>query len=127
MRGLNSVTLGGNLARDAELYVTNSGTSVLNFTICVNGSRRAEDGSWEDAPYFFDCVMFGNRAQAIARYMGKGTYVALTGEMRQNRWETKDGERRSKVEVAVSEIHFDRRATDRQETEEYVYEEDVPF
>lgn len=126
MRGLNSVTLGGNLARDAELRATQT-SAVLSFTVCVNSSQKEGDG-YVDVPNFVDCVIYGARGESLARYLTKGTYVALTGRIAQRKWETKDGQRRSKLEVIVSEIHFESRSTQNyQRPEEDVYSEDVPF
>lgn len=126
MRGLNSVTLGGNLARDAELRATQT-SAVLSFTVCVNSSQKEGDG-YVDVPNFVDCVIYGARGESLARYLTKGTYVALIGRISQRKWETKDGQRRSKLEVIVSEIHFESRSTQTyQRPEEDVYSEDVPF
>ena len=55
--------------------------------------------------YFVDCTMFGNRAEAIARYLTKGSKVAVEGKLRYSSWE-RDGQRRSKLEVVVDEIEF---------------------
>ena len=123
MRGLNSVTLGGNLARDAELRATQT-SAVLSFTVCVNSSQKDGDG-YVGVPNFIDCVIYGARGESLARYLEKGTYVALTGRISQRRWETKDGQKRSKLEVIVSEIHFEtRRGADARDD---LYPEDCPF
>lgn len=127
MRGLNSVTLGGNLAQDSQLKVTQSGSPVLSFTVCVNSTKRVGD-EYEDEPNFVDCVIYGHRAESVARYLTKGTYAALTGRIHQSRWQTRDGQGRSKLEVIVSEIHFESRSTQTyQQPDEDVYSEDVPF
>lgn len=126
MRGLNSVTIGGNLAQDSQLKATQT-SAVLTFTVCVNSSQKEGDG-YVDVPNFVDCVVYGGRAEPLARYLTKGTYVALTGRLSQRKWETKDGQRRSRLEVIVSEIHFESRSAQTyQRPEEDVYSEDVPF
>lgn len=125
MRGLNSVTLGGNLARDSELRATQT-SAVLSFTICVNSSQREGDG-YVDVPNFVDCVIYGARGESLARYLTKGTYVALTGRISQRKWETKDGQRRSKLEVIVSEIHFETRRSASDDARDELYPDDCPF
>lgn len=125
MRGLNSVTLGGNLARDAELRATQT-SAVLSFTVCVNSSQKEGDG-YVDVPNFVDCVIYGARGESLARYLTKGVYVALTGRIAQRRWETKDGQRRSKLEVIVSEIHFETRRGASEDARDDVYPDDCPF
>lgn len=125
MRGLNSVTLGGNLARDAELRATQT-SAVLSFTVCVNSSQRDGDG-YVDVPNFIDCVIYGARGESLARYLEKGVYVALTGRVSQRRWETKDGQKRSKLEVVVSEIHFETRRGASDDARDDLYPDDCPF
>lgn len=94
---INHVVLVGNLTRDAELRYLNSGTSVMNFSIAVNRSRKQGD-QWVDEPSFFDVELFGRQAEAIQRFMVKGKQVGVQGELRQDRWE-QDGQNRSKVKV----------------------------
>ena len=96
----------GNLTRDPELRATQSGTQVLHLGVAVNDRRRnPQTGNWEDYPNFIDCVMFGTRAEAIQRYLSKGTKVAIEGRLRYSSWE-RDGQKRSKIEVVIDEIEF---------------------
>ena len=104
---INRVVISGNLTRDPELRSTAGGMSVLNLGVAVNDRRKnAQTGEWEDYPNFIDCVMFGSRADAVARYLSKGTKVAIEGKLRYRSWENQQGEKRSKVEVAVDDIEF---------------------
>lgn len=139
MQGLNTVSIGGNLCRDAELRATASGMAVLTFSVAVNESRKNQQtGQWEDYPNYVDCTMFGSRAESISRYLTNGTYVALTGRLHQNRWQNKDGQNRSKLEVTVDNIHFESRRLDgddydqqqaeaQGDYEAQMYDEDIPF
>lgn len=103
---INRVFVTGNLTRDAELRDTQGGTSYLRMGVAVNDRRKnPQTGQWEDVPNFVDCVMFGSRAEAIARYLTKGTKVAVDGSLRYSSWE-RDGQRRSKLEVAVRDVEF---------------------
>ena len=96
----------GNLTRDPELRATQGGTQVLHLGVAVNDRRRnPQTGNWEDYPNFIDCVMFGTRAEAIQRYLSKGTKVAIEGRLRYSSWE-RDGQKRSKIEVVIDEIEF---------------------
>lgn len=134
MQGLNTVSIGGNLCRDAELRATASGMAVLTFSVAVNESRKNQQtGEYEDYPNYVDCTMFGRRAESVSRYLTKGTYVALTGRLHQNRWQNKDGQNRSKMEVAVDNIHFESRGEQsgvnpqQEEPPADMYDEDIPF
>lgn len=103
---INRVFVTGNLTSDAELRDTQGGTSYLRMGVAVNDRRKnPQTGEWEDVPNFVDCVMFGTRAEAIARYLTKGTKVAVDGSLRYSSWE-RDGQRRSKLEVAVRDVEF---------------------
>ena len=103
---INRVNISGNLTRDPELRATASGTQVLSFGVAVNDRRRnPQSGEWEDYPNFVDCTMFGTRAEAVSRYLQKGSKVAIEGKLRYSSWE-RDGQRRSKLEVIVDEIEF---------------------
>ena len=108
---INRVNISGNLTRDAELRATPGGTQVLGFGVAVNERRKnPQTGEWEDYPNFVDCTMFGARAEALSRYLTKGSKVAIEGKLRYSSWEG-DGQRRSKLEVIVDEIEFMSRAT----------------
>ena len=104
---INRVNISGNLTRDPELRATGSGMQILRFGVAVNDrARNQQTGEWEDRPNFVDCVVFGNRADALSRLLSKGSKVAIEGKLRYSSWETQDGQRRSKLEVVVDEVEF---------------------
>lgn len=103
--GVNSVSISGNLTRDPELRSTRGGTQALSLGVAV--SERVRDpatGEWADRPSYVDCVVFGNRAAALARILRKGAKVALHGRLRQDRWTDADGRARSRIEVVADEV-----------------------
>jgi single-strand DNA-binding protein len=103
---INRVNISGNLTRDPDLRSTSNGTQVLTLGVAVNDRRRnPSTGEWEDYPNYVDCVVFGARADALSRYLTKGTKVAIEGKLRYSSWE-RDGQKRSKLEVIVDEIEF---------------------
>jgi single-strand DNA-binding protein len=104
MADLNSVVLVGRLTRDAELKYSNAGVALTNLSVAVN-SRAKRDDTWQDEAHFFDAVLIGRRAEALAQYLVKGKQVAIQGELRQNRWE-QEGQRRSRVEIFVRDIQL---------------------
>jgi len=104
---INRVNISGNLTRDPEMRQTAGGTQILQFGVAVNDRRRnPQTGEWEDTPNFVDCVVFGARAEPLSRFLSKGTKVAIEGKLRYSSWETKDGQRRSKLEVVVDDLEF---------------------
>ena len=103
---INNVNISGNLTRDAEKRTAKNGTPVLAFSVAVNERRHNQNGEWDTYTNFFDCTMFGKRADALAQYLTKGTKVSIEGHLHYSSWETKDGGRRSKVGIIADEIEF---------------------
>lgn len=99
---MNTVQLIGNLTRDCELKHTQSGTAICNMSIAVNEKRKVGE-SWEDHAHFFDLVLWGRRAEALAQYLTRGKKIGVAGKLQQDRWE-QDGKTRSRVKVLVNEI-----------------------
>jgi len=140
---LNSVALVGRLTRDAELKYTNSGLQICRLSI-ANNYRRKQNDQWIEETNFFDCFMMGRRAEAIHKYLTKGTQIAIDGSLRFSKWES-DGQTRSKVEVMINDIQLlggtrggygdggsgggDRYESDRgsNDTPASDFEDDVPF
>ena len=110
---INHVSLSGNLTKDPEIRSTQSGTEILAFSIAVNDRRRnSQTGDWEDYANYVDCILFGNRAEWLSRELGKGKKVFIDGKLRYSSWE-RDGQRRSKIEVVVDDIDFERHSRDK--------------
>jgi len=101
---INHVVLVGRLTRDAELKYTNSGLQICSFSI-ANNYRKKQGDNWVEEANFFNCFMMGRRAEALHRYLTKGTQVGIEGALRFSKWES-DGQPRSKVEVMVNEIQL---------------------
>ena len=101
---LNQVMLVGRLTRDAELRFTNSGYPVANFSL-ANTQRRKRGDEWTEEGHFFDCEMFGRRAESLSRYLMKGKQLAVQGQLRQDRWE-QEGRTRSRVVISVNNIQL---------------------
>ena len=137
--GINRVELVGNLTRDPELKATNGGSAILSFGIAVNDRRKNnQTGEWEDVPNFFDCAMFGKRADSVSKYLHKGLKVAIAGKLHYSSWE-KDGQKHSKVSVTVDDIELMQQAQQQggngggyqpsayQPSAQPYYDDDCPF
>lgn len=127
---INKVFITGNLARDSELRTTATGMSVLGFSVAVNDrAKDASTGEWKDRASFVDCTVFGRRADALARLLGKGQKVAVAGRLRQETWE-RAGQRRSKLSVIADDVELMSRrdgAAEASAADASVYDEDIPF
>ncbi|MDT4761839.1 single-stranded DNA-binding protein [Sphaerochaeta sp. PS] len=102
MKDINIVSLTGRLTRAMELKYTSSGSPIGKFSLAVNRNKKQGD-KWVDEASFFECAYFGKAAEALAQYLVQGKQVALSGEMRQERW-TQDGQNYSRVVVVVSSL-----------------------
>ena len=133
---INCVVISGNLTRDPELRTSSGGTPILNMGVAVNDRRKnPRTGEWEDHPNFVDVTMFGARAEAVSRYLSKGSKVAVSGRLRYSSWE-RDGQRRSKLEVVAEDIEFlsrdlnsagQRREQAPAQGPEVYYDDEIPF
>ena len=131
---INTVTLGGRLTRDPELKATQSGVSILEFAIASNTSRKNQAGQWEDVAGFFECRVFGSRADSLARILHKGMPVVVAGRLSYSQWEAKDGSgKRSKIEIVADMVELPpkqdgHQAQPAQQAAPTVYDyDDIPF
>ena len=101
----SNVTIVGNLTRDPELRFTPAGAPVTTFGVAVNRRWQNRDSQqWEESTSFFNVTCWRDLAQNVAESLEKGSRVLVTGRLEQRSWETKDGEKRSVVEVVADEV-----------------------
>jgi single-strand DNA-binding protein len=105
MASLNKVILMGHLTRDPELRYTANGTPVVTVGLAVNRRYRQGDETKEDV-CFVDVVTFGRQAETVCEYLQKGSPALVEGRLQWRSWETEDGQRRSKHEVAAERVQF---------------------
>lgn len=124
---INKVFISGNITTNPDLRQTSGGIPVLCFGIAVNDRKKnAQTGEWEDVPGFYDCVMFGKRAESVHKWLEKGKKVFVDGKLRYSQWE-RDGQKRSKIEVIVEDIDFGfTNETKKSRAQESSYD-DIPF
>jgi single-strand DNA-binding protein len=135
MASLNSVCLLGHLTRNPEVRYSSSGTPVAALGLAVNNRIKRSDDSWQDDPCFVDVVVFGNQAEACAKYLHKGDPVLLEGRLQYRTWEDQQGQKRSKHEVIASRVQFLPKPGPRSEADDSLSsasigaegDEDVPF
>lgn len=104
---INKAIISGNLGKAAELRTSASGFAILTFSVAVNENRKNQQtGEWEKATTWFDCVVFGKRAETLAPMLGKGAKVAIDGKMRLSDYQDRDGNKRKKLEIVVNELEL---------------------
>ncbi|SDP96330.1 single-strand DNA-binding protein [Actinopolyspora xinjiangensis] len=106
MAGETQTTVIGNLTADPELRFTPSGDAVLNFTVANNPSFfDRHSGEWKDGEaLFLRCTLWRQAAENAAETLTRGMRVIVQGRLRQRSFETRDGAKRTVVEMEVDEI-----------------------
>jgi single-strand DNA-binding protein len=106
MAGDTTITVVGNLTDDPELRFTPSGAAVAKFRVA--STPRFMDkasGEWKDGePLFLACNIWRDAAEHVAESLQRGSRVIVTGRLRQRSYETREGEKRTVIELEVDEI-----------------------
>ncbi len=106
MAGDTIITVVGNLTGDPELRFTPSGAAVANFTVA--STPRAFDrqsNEWKDQEtLFMRCSVWREAAENIAESLVRGNRVLVTGRLKSRSYETKEGEKRTVLELEVDEV-----------------------
>ncbi len=101
---LNRVILMGRLVSDPELKTTGTGISVTSFRIAVD--RSYVKSGEERKANFFDIVCWRGTAEFVCRYFGKGSLIAVEGQLQSRTYQAKDGTNRYVVEVVADNVSF---------------------
>ena len=103
---LNSVVIVGRLTREPEIKYTPSGTALAHISV-ANGERTKQNNEWKDYTNYFDVTVWGNSAVNCQKFLHKGSQVAVSGRLRQDRWEDKTtGKTVSKVQIIADSVQF---------------------
>ncbi|HEX8973368.1 single-stranded DNA-binding protein [Oryzihumus sp.] len=106
MAGDTVITVIGNITNDPELRFTPSGAAVANFTVA--STPRAFDrqsNEWKDGEtLFMRCSVWRDAAENVAESLQRGTRVIVSGRLKSRSYETKEGEKRTVVEMEVDEV-----------------------
>lgn len=103
-RGLNKVMLIGHLGREPEMRYTPSGRPVTTFTVATSRSWNTVDGERHSETEWFNIVAWGNLAEICKQYLTKGQQVYIEGRLQTRRWDDKEGNKHSSVEVVANEM-----------------------
>ena len=106
MAGDTVITVIGNLTDDPELRFTPSGAAVAKFRVA--STPRFMDrttNEWKDGePLFLSCTVWRQAAENVAESLQRGARVIVSGRLRQRSYETREGEKRTVIELEVDEI-----------------------
>lgn len=107
---MNRVVIVGRLTRDPELKKTNSGSSVVSFTVAVDNPRgRSRDGQQDNGQpkaSFIPVTAWNATAENVARFMKKGSLVGVDGRLNQRSYQARDGHNVNVIEIIAEQVQF---------------------
>lgn len=94
---MNVITVAGTLGKDAELKKMTNGDAICNFSVA--------DSQGRDKPtIWWNCGLYGKRAESLSQYLTKGQAVTVTGSVSEREWTDKEGNKRKSMDVRVSDV-----------------------
>ena len=121
---MNVITIAGTVGKDAEMKYLQDSTAISTFSVA--------DSQLKDKTIWWNCSMFGKRAESLNQYILKGTKVTVSGQVTEDVWTDKNGQERKSMKVRVNDIALQSKAEQReaprqQREEPPVSDEDIPF
>ena len=106
-RGVNKVTLIGNLGNDPEVRYGASGNAVANISLATTESWRDKDsGEQQEKTEWHRVVFFGKLAEIVGEYLKKGRQVYVEGRLQTNKWQDKEGNDRYTTQIVANEMQM---------------------
>ena len=106
-RGVNKVTLIGNLGNDPEVRYSGNGKAVANVSLATAESWRDKDsGEQQERTEWHRVVFFGRLAEIVSEYLHKGSQVYVEGRLQTNKWQDKEGNDRYTTQIVANEMQM---------------------
>jgi len=106
MASFNKIVMLGNLTRDPQLNYLPSNTPIVEISLATNRKWNSKDGQQKEEVCFVECKCFGKMAENINQYCQKGRSLLVEGRLSFDRWEGKNGEKRSKHYITIESFTF---------------------
>ena len=116
---LNKIVMMGRLTRDPELRQTQSGNSVVSFTLACDRDFAAQGAEKETD--FIDVVAWRNTADFVSKYFSKGRMAVVSGRLQIRNWEDKEGNKRKTAEIVAESVYFGDSKRDSQSGGDYFF------
>lgn len=94
---MNSISISGSLGKDAEVKYLANGDAICNFSVADSQGR-------EKPTIWWNCGLYGKRAESLSQYLTKGQAVTVIGSVSEREWTDKEGNKRKSMDVRVNEI-----------------------
>jgi single-strand DNA-binding protein len=105
---MNEARLFGYTGKDIEIRKTNSGETVINFSLSTEERWTDKQGQAQKKTEWHNLVQFGKGADVTAKYVTKGSQILVIGKLQTRQWETPEGAKRQKTEIVVQRVEFGR-------------------
>ncbi len=93
------ITVSGYLGRDPEMKQTQSGSNFLKFSVAASvGYGNDKQTDW------YECAIFGKRAESLAGLLHKGKFVVVAGALKQSKWKDQQGAERTSMQIDVKDV-----------------------
>jgi len=109
---MNNITVAGTLGRDCEVKTLNNGDSIAAFSVADSMGR-------DKGTIWWNCELWGKRADALSRYLVKGQAVAVSGTISEQEWTDKEGNKRKSMKIRVNDVALQGGRKESAEPEEY--------
>ena len=120
---MNVISIAGTVGKDAELKHLSDGTAIAAFSVA--------DSQGKDKTVWWNCSLFGKRAESLVNYIHKGTKVTVSGQVTEDVWTDKKGQERKSMKVRVNDIALQSKSEQRQEPQQQaapaIPDEEIPF
>lgn len=116
---MNVVILTGFLGNNPDVKQIEGGSTVCNMSLATNQHWKDKDGQKKQRTDWHRIVCFGSLGETCAKYLRKGSQVAVRGELRCNNWEDEEGNKRTSVEVLAKNVDFLDRKSEDSESKQY--------
>lgn len=107
LHSLNDVKIVGRLGKDPEIRYTTQGTAVCRFRVAVGRKYKDQkSGEWKEEVAWVPCTVWRETAERCGQRLKKGSPVFVEGRLKTKEWQTKEGQKRTDLDVEVSRIQF---------------------
>ena len=106
MASFNRVILLGRLTRDPEVRFSSGNNAICKLGLAVSRTYTTRDGEKREETTFVDVDAFGRVAEILGKYLSKGKPVLIEGRLQLDTWESREGEKRSKLKVVCENFQF---------------------
>jgi single-strand DNA-binding protein len=94
---MNVITVAGSLGKDAEVKYLANGDAICNFSVADSMGR-------DKGTIWWNCGLYGKRAESLSQYLTKGQAVTVTGSVSERKWTDKEGNERKSMDVRVNDV-----------------------